>query len=36
MAVETITPAEFHEHAREWENTTWTTELLLACGAVVL
>ena len=36
MAVETITPAQFHEHARQWEHTTWTTELLLACGAVVL
>jgi hypothetical protein len=36
MAVETITPPQFHEHARQWENTTLTTELLLACGAVVL
>ena len=36
MAVETITPAQFHEQARQWEQTTWTTELLLACGAVVL
>jgi hypothetical protein len=36
MAVETITPGQFHEHARQWENTTLTTELLLACGAVVL
>jgi hypothetical protein len=36
MAVETITPAQFHEHAKQWENTTWTTELLLACGAAVL
>jgi hypothetical protein len=36
MAVETITPAQFHEHARHWENTTLRTELLLACGAVVL
>jgi hypothetical protein len=36
MAVETITPAQFHEHARQWENTTLRTELLLACGAVVL
>jgi hypothetical protein len=36
MAVETITPAQFHEHARQWEHTTWTTELVLACGAVVL
>jgi hypothetical protein len=36
MAVETITPAQFHQHVRQWEHTTWTTELLLACGAVVL
>jgi hypothetical protein len=36
MAVETITSAQFHEHARQWEHTTWTTELLLACGVVVL
>ena len=36
MAVETISPAQFHEHARQWENTTLRTELLLACGAVVL
>jgi hypothetical protein len=36
MAVDTITPAQFHEHARRWEQNTWTTELLLACGAVVL
>ena len=36
MAVETINPAQFHEHVRQWEHTTWTTELLLACGAVVL
>jgi hypothetical protein len=36
MTVETITPAQFHEHARQWEHTTWTTELLLACGVVVL
>jgi hypothetical protein len=36
MAVETITQAQFHEHARQWENTTLRTELLLACGAVVL
>ena len=36
MTVETLTSAQFHEHARQWEHTTWTTELLLACGAVVL
>ena len=36
MAVETITPAQFHEQAKQWENTTLTTELLLACGAVVV
>jgi hypothetical protein len=23
-------PAQFQEHARRWDNTTWTTELLLA------
>jgi len=36
MAVETITTAQFHEHARQWEHTALTTELLLALGAVVL
>lgn len=36
MAVETITSGQFHEHARQWENTMWTTELLLASGAAVL
>ena len=36
MTVETLTSAQFHEHAQQWEHTTWTTELLLACGAVVL
>jgi hypothetical protein len=36
VAVETITPAQFHEQAKQWENTTLTTELLLACGAVVV
>jgi hypothetical protein len=36
MAVETITPAQVHEHARQWEQTTWMSELLVACGAVVL
>jgi hypothetical protein len=36
MAVETISHAPFHEHARQWENTTLRTELLLACGVVVL
>jgi hypothetical protein len=36
MAVETLTQAQFHEHARQWENTTLGTELVLACGAVVL
>ena len=36
MAVETLTQAQFHEHARQWENTTLRTEVLVACGAVVL
>jgi hypothetical protein len=36
MAVETLTQAQFHERARQWKNTTLRTELLLACGAVVL
>lgn len=36
MAVETVTPAQVHEHARQWEHTALTTELLLAFGAVVL
>ena len=36
MATETITHAQFHERARQWENTTLRTELLLAGGAVVL
>jgi hypothetical protein len=36
VAVETINPAQFHEQAKQWENTTLTTELLLACGAVVV
>jgi hypothetical protein len=36
VAVETITPAQFHGQAKQWENTTLTTELLLACGAVVV
>jgi hypothetical protein len=36
MASETIAPAQFHERAQQWDNTTLTTELLLACGAVVL
>ena len=36
MTVETLTQAQFHEHARQWENTTLKTEVLLACGAVVL
>jgi hypothetical protein len=36
MAVETITPGEIHKHARQWEHTALTTELLLACGVVVL
>jgi hypothetical protein len=34
--VETITPAQCHEYARRWEHATWTTELVLTCGAVVL
>jgi len=36
MAVETITPGEIHKHARQWEHTALTTELLLASGVVVL
>ena len=36
MAVETITNAQFHEHARRWEHTALTTELILSLGAVVL
>jgi len=36
VATETITHAQFHERARQWENTTLRTELLLAGGAVVL
>jgi hypothetical protein len=36
MAVETITPDQVHKHARQWEHTALTTELLLACGVVVL
>jgi hypothetical protein len=36
MAVETLTQAQFHEHARQWETTTLRTEVLVACGAVVL
>jgi hypothetical protein len=36
MAVETLTQAQLHEHARQWETTTLKTEVLLACGAVVL
>jgi hypothetical protein len=36
MAVEALTQAQFHEHARQWENTTLRTEVLVACGAVVL
>jgi hypothetical protein len=36
MAVEAITPGRVHEHARQWEHTALTTELLLAIGAVVL
>ena len=36
MALEAITPAQVHEHARQWEHTALTTELLLAIGAVVL
>jgi uncharacterized membrane protein YjjP (DUF1212 family) len=36
VAVETSTPAHFHEQAKQWESTTLTTELLLACGAVVV
>jgi hypothetical protein len=36
MAVETITPDQVHKHARQWEHTAVTTELLLACGVVVL
>ena len=36
MTVETITPDQVHKHARQWEHTALTTELLLACGVVVL
>src|SRR5262249_55303420 len=36
MAVETVTPGEIHQHAKQWEHTALTTELLLACGVVVL
>lgn len=36
MAVETLTQAQLREHARQWETTTLKTEVLLACGAVVL
>ena len=36
MAVEAITSARIHEHAREWEHTALTTELLLGIGTVVL
>lgn len=36
MAIETITPAQIHEHARQWEHTALTTEVLLAFGALVL
>jgi hypothetical protein len=36
MAVDTITPTQLHEHTQHWEHNAWTTELLLACGAVVL
>jgi hypothetical protein len=31
-----MTPAELHEHHRQWEHTALTTELILALGAVVL
>jgi hypothetical protein len=36
MAVEAITPARIHEHARQWEHAALTTELVLAIGVVVL
>ncbi len=36
MAEQTIIPAQFHEHARQWEHRALTTEFLLALGAVVL
>jgi hypothetical protein len=36
MAVETMSPADFHGHVRQWEHTALTTELLLALGVVVL
>jgi hypothetical protein len=37
MAVSnTMTPAELHEHYGRWEHTAFTTELILALGAVVL
>jgi hypothetical protein len=36
MAIDTITPGDVHGHIRQWEHTAWTTELVLAVGAVVL
>jgi hypothetical protein len=36
MAVEAITSARIHEHAREWEHTAVRTELLVGTGAAVL
>ncbi len=36
MAVDTVTSEHIHEHARQWEHTALTTELLIALGAVVL
>jgi hypothetical protein len=38
MAVETVTPEHVHEHvhAQQWEETTLSTELLIALGVVIL
>ena len=36
MALETITPGDVHGQIRQWERAAWTTELVLAVGAVVL
>lgn len=36
MALETTTQSPVHDNLEKWEQTTWTSELLLACGAVVL
>jgi hypothetical protein len=36
MAVQSITPSPFHEHAKQWEGASVMTEALLALGSVVL